>query len=69
MAKLQVNLEEQTAADVHALIVNMRSHLPDDDELHPRLREAEMSLAGALRSVGWVPRPGGGWLGQQMRRR
>lgn len=66
MAKVQVMVDEQSAADIHGMIVAMRSHLPDDDEMHPRLRDAEMALAGALRSVGWEPKPGGGWYNRAM---
>lgn len=68
MAKVRVELDEQAAADLHALVVHFRSNLPDDDELHPRFREAELSLAGALRSVGWEPRRdgNGGWIARTM---
>jgi hypothetical protein len=68
MPKIKVQLEEQAAADLHALVVHVRRSLPDDDDMHPRLRDAELALAGALRAVGWMPRQGGGWLGQTMQR-
>jgi hypothetical protein len=63
VSKLQVNVDEQTAADIVALIKRIRE-LPATQaapEFDSRLRAAEFAFTGALRSVGWEPKPGGGW--------
>jgi hypothetical protein len=63
VSKLQVNVDEQLAADIVAILRRMRE-LPaaqEDPEFDSRLRAAEFAFTGALRSVGWEPKPGGGW--------
>jgi len=69
--KIKVELEEQSAAALHSLVVHFRARIQDlSPEETAWLRDAELSLAGALRSVGWQPNPsGGGWVQMGGRRR
>jgi hypothetical protein len=73
VTKLRVELEEQTAADIHGIIKLMRKREINSDEdqvFDDRLRDVEAVLRGALRSVGWVPKADGvGWQQQPTGRR
>lgn len=54
MAKVRVDVDEQVAATMHALVQQMRGHeqTQHDEAFDSRLRDVELALAGALRSVG-----------------
>lgn len=63
--KLTVRLDEQEACDLHTIIVRCRqieAERPDRDKsIDDRLRNVELALAGALRSIGWKP-DARGWV-------
>lgn len=66
--KIQVEMEDSVAGTVHHLIRQMRelSITREDPDLDSKLRDAELALAGSLRSIGWEPNPNGkGWIMRQ----
>lgn len=56
---IRLELDEQTAVDLHALVVRIREVNPHD--LDERLRATDLALAGGLRAHGWTPTDGG-WV-------
>lgn len=63
--RIRAELDDSTAATIHSVIVSMRAldKTKEDPVLDGRLRDAELALAGSLRSIGWQPRPDGtGWV-------
>lgn len=64
---VSLKLDEQEISNLHILVKSFRervqehSKTEEDEALDAMLRGTELKLAGALRSVGWTPRPEGGW--------
>lgn len=57
---IRVDLDEQTAADLHGLLERMQPVLDQDrEDLIAPIRNTKLALAGALRAAGWTPAPAG----------